>query len=113
MRSLCPAVTSVRAPSRPLRRRLTEEGCVYILFPKAPEAARVTSLTSRPGLGMLVAGTDTAVVPCFLDGAYRAFPPERAYPHFTPLRLRIGAPLHFADEPHRRVGWSRVAAAAE
>jgi 1-acyl-sn-glycerol-3-phosphate acyltransferase len=96
-----------------LRSRLSEEKLVYVLFPEGTRSRTGAMARFKPGLGMLVAGTDVAVVPCYLDGAYRALPPKRAYPRFTPLRLRIGTPLRFPDEPHKRAGWRRVTEVTE
>jgi 1-acyl-sn-glycerol-3-phosphate acyltransferase len=67
----------------------------------------------KPGLGRLVAGTSIPVVPCFLDGAWRALPPGRHLPRPAKLRLRIGEPLAFASAPNHREGWETIAAATE
>jgi 1-acyl-sn-glycerol-3-phosphate acyltransferase len=98
---------------RTLRRRLTEEGCVYIIFPEGTRSRTGEMACFKPGLGMLVAGTDAAVVPCYLKGAHHAFPPDRSLPRLTPLRLRIGTPLRFGDRPHKREGWRSIAADTE
>ena len=35
----------------------------------------------KPGLGMIVAGADVPVVPCYLHGAFAACPADRTLPH--------------------------------
>jgi 1-acyl-sn-glycerol-3-phosphate acyltransferase len=96
-----------------LRERLVEDGLVYILFPEGTRARDGAMAAFQPGIGVLVAGTTVPVVPCFLDGAYAAWPPSRRFPAPRRLRLAIGTPLHFTDAPATRAGWQDVAARCE
>ena len=105
---------SRRADLETMRTRLAEDGLVYILFPEGTRSRSGAMAAFQPGLGMLVAGTEIPVVPCWIEGAREAWPPEARAPRpFRPLRLRIGPPLRFADVPPTREGWQRVAEAAE
>jgi 1-acyl-sn-glycerol-3-phosphate acyltransferase len=96
-----------------LRQRLLQEPCAYILFPEGARSRDGTIARFKPGLGMLVAETNVPVVPCHLDGCFRALTPNQHWPRPERIRLRIGAPLSFADVPNNREGWHRIAAAME
>lgn len=96
-----------------LRARLSEDRLVFILFPEGTRSRDGTMGRFQAGLGALVAGSGVPVVPCHLDGAHAAWPPDRSWPRPAPLRLRIGTPLTFPDLPNKREGWEAVAEAAE
>lgn len=96
-----------------LRTRLTEDALVYILFPEGTRTRDGIMARFQPGLGALVAGTTVPVVPCFLEGAFAAWPPQRRWPRPGRLRLAIGPALRFADVPNDRAGWAAVAASSE
>jgi len=96
-----------------LRRRLVEEKCIYVLFPEGTRSRDGRLLPFKAGLGRLTAGTDVPVVPCHISGAWEAAPPGSHIPRPRPIRLRIGSPMRFSQEPDDRSGWNRVVAAAE
>ncbi|HEX2115685.1 MAG TPA: lysophospholipid acyltransferase family protein [Alphaproteobacteria bacterium] len=96
-----------------LRGRLREQACIYILFPEGTRSRDGMMAAFKPGLGCLVAGTLVPVVPCHIDGAFAAFPPHARLPRARRIVIRVGAPLHFADQPNDRAGWHAIAAAAE
>ncbi len=96
-----------------LRQRLMEDGLVYILFPEGTRSRDGTLASFRPGIGALVAGTKIPVVPCFLGGAWAAWPAQRRLPRPGPLHLVIGSPLGFAEVVNGRSGWACVARACE
>lgn len=96
-----------------LRERLVEDRLVYILFPEGTRARDGVMAPFQPGIGALVAGSEVPVVPCFLDGAFAAWPPHRRWPRPGRLRLRIGAPLRFTDLPATRGGWEETARRCE
>jgi 1-acyl-sn-glycerol-3-phosphate acyltransferase len=91
-----------------LRKRLLEEEGVYILFPEGGRSRDGAMKPFKPGIGMLVAGTPAAVVPCYLDGPFEAFPAGTMIPRGHKVRLRIGAPLVFADIANDRAGWDHI-----
>ncbi|HEV7263373.1 MAG TPA: lysophospholipid acyltransferase family protein [Falsiroseomonas sp.] len=76
-----------------LRGRLVEDRLVYILFPEGTRSRNGAMGSFQPGLATLLAGTGVPVVPCWLEGAHAAWPPQRRWPRPGKLRLRIGAPL--------------------
>jgi 1-acyl-sn-glycerol-3-phosphate acyltransferase len=96
-----------------LRDRLAEDGLVYILFPEGTRSRDGAMAGFQPGIGALVAGSEVPVVPCFLDGAFAAWPPQRRFPRPGKLRLRIGAPVRCDDLPGGRAGWEATARRCE
>jgi len=96
-----------------LRERLVAEPTIYVLFPEGTRSRDGNLGRFKPGLGMIVAGSDVPVVPCYLRGAHAACPPDRKLPRPLPLHLRIGPPLVFKDVPNERAGWQDIAAQLE
>lgn len=92
-----------------MRRRLTDEGAVLILFPEGTRTRTGAMGRFQPGVGALVAGRPIPVVPCFLQGTFAAWPPTRRLPRPGPVRLHIGAPLRFDDVAADRAGMAAVA----
>jgi len=83
---------------------------VLILFPEGTRSTSGELGTFKPGIGFLTAGTDIAVVPCFLEGGYRAWPKGAFLPRPRKLTLRIGEPLTFAEASADKDGAKLVAA---
>ena len=95
------------------RELLATPGHVLILFPEGTRTTTGEIAPFKQGIGYLVAGTDVPVVPCFLDGAYRAWPKGGYIPRPRKLTLRIGKPISFADVPNDKEGAKRIAAELE
>jgi 1-acyl-sn-glycerol-3-phosphate acyltransferase len=79
------------------RQLLDAPGHVLILFPEGTRTPDGSLGKFKPGIGFLVAGSDIPVVPCYLDGAYRAWPKGKWLPRPRKLKLVIGPPLQFRD----------------
>jgi 1-acyl-sn-glycerol-3-phosphate acyltransferase len=79
-------------------------GNILILFPEGTRGASGTIGRFRSGIGRLVAGTRTPVVPCHLSGALEAFPKGALVPRPRTLRLRIGRARTFPDVSPRDYG---------
>lgn len=94
-----------------LRARLVDDRCVFVLFPEGGRSPDGRQKPFKAGVGMLVAGTDVDVVPCHLDGPYRALPKGGHLPRPVRLTTRIGRPCRFADVANDRDGWRAVGAA--
>jgi 1-acyl-sn-glycerol-3-phosphate acyltransferase len=93
-----------------LRQRLLDEPCAYILFPEGARSRDGGLLPFKPGLGMLVAGTPAPVVPCHLDGTFKALRPETRWPRIGErITLRVGEPLLFHAVANNREGWEEIA----
>jgi len=74
---------------------LARRGHVLILFPEGTRTQTGEVGRFKSGIARLVAGTRTPVVPCHLEGGFRAFRKGAFLPRPVRLTLRIGAPLSF------------------
>jgi 1-acyl-sn-glycerol-3-phosphate acyltransferase len=79
-----------------LRARLVEDRLVYILFPEGTRSRNGVLGPFQPGLAALLAGTGVPVVPCWIEGAFAAWPAHRRWPRPGALRLRIGLPVQLS-----------------
>lgn len=95
-----------------LRERLARGQSGYILFPEGARSRDGNMLPFKAGLGMLVAGTKVPVIPCHIEGAFEAMPPNRTMPRPRRIRVRVGKPLTFDTVSGDREGWSIVAEGA-
>ena len=91
-----------------LRARLVGEPCGYILFPEGTRSRDGSLQRFKPGVGMLVAATPVAVVPCHITGAFEAWPPTDKRPRGGCVTVRIGEPLRFDDVANERPGWEAI-----
>jgi 1-acyl-sn-glycerol-3-phosphate acyltransferase len=92
-----------------LRDRLQETRGIFVAFPEGTRSRDGLLQPFKGGLGALVAGSEVPVVPCHIDGAYAALPPQRGWPRPKRITLTFGPPLRFAELPNRLVGWREVA----
>jgi 1-acyl-sn-glycerol-3-phosphate acyltransferase len=76
---------------------LANPGNILLLFPEGTRSSSGELREFKPGVGLLLAGKNIPVVPCHLDGAYRAWPKGRWIPRPRAIRLTIGQPRCFAD----------------
>jgi 1-acyl-sn-glycerol-3-phosphate acyltransferase len=76
---------------------LANAGNVLIIFPEGTRSKTGELQEFKPGIGALVAGRDVAVLPCYLDGAHRAWPKGKRFPRPRKVRLVIGAPRHYSS----------------
>lgn len=72
------------------RRLLDEPGNVLVMFPEGTRSADGRPAIFRRGIGSLLAGTPYPVVPCHLDGTFRAWPKGTFIPRPARVRLVIG-----------------------
>jgi 1-acyl-sn-glycerol-3-phosphate acyltransferase len=96
-----------------LRERLAEDRLIYVLFPEGTRSRDGRMAPFKAGIGALLAASDVPVVPCCLEGAFAALPPQRHWPRPARLRLAIGKPIGVADCPNDRGGWIEVASRCE
>ena len=59
---------------------LENPGNILIIFPEGTRSKDGRTQEFKCGIGALVAGRDVSVVPCYLDGAFRAWPKGRRLP---------------------------------
>jgi 1-acyl-sn-glycerol-3-phosphate acyltransferase len=80
------------------RELLGTPGHALILFPEGTRSATGAMGPFKAGIGYLTAGTNVPVVPCYLHGAFRAWPKGAWVARPFRLELRIGEPVTFALE---------------
>jgi 1-acyl-sn-glycerol-3-phosphate acyltransferase len=91
------------------RQLLAAPGNILILFPEGTRTTTGALGEFRPGIGSLVAGTDVPVVPCAIQGAFRAWPKGAGFPRPYALRLVVGAPRRYAHLPPGKESSGRIA----
>jgi 1-acyl-sn-glycerol-3-phosphate acyltransferase len=88
--------THIRQSLDLCRHLLANPGNILLLFPEGTRSTTGQIGDFRPGIGMLVAGVNVPVVPCYLSGAFAAWPKGKGIPRPRQVQLRIGAPHNFA-----------------
>ena len=68
-----------------------------VWFPEGERSANGELQEFKPGIGLLAAGSTIPVVPCYLAGAFEAWPKGKIFPRPRRLRLRIGEPRNYAN----------------
>jgi 1-acyl-sn-glycerol-3-phosphate acyltransferase len=74
---------------------LANPGMILIIFPEGTRSTTGEIREFKSGIGALVAGRDVSVVPCFIDGSFRAWPKGRRMPRPRKVRLIVGAPRNY------------------
>lgn len=95
------------------RQRLLEGSSGYVLFPEGARSRDGRMAAFKPGVGMLVAGSNVPVVPCRLEGCREAFPPGRRIPGRGRIEVHVGKPMEFSTLENNRAGWERIASELE
>ena len=88
---------------------LANAGNVLIIFPEGTRSKTGELQEFKPGIGALVAGRDVAVLPCYLDGAHRAWPKGKRIPRPRKVRLIIGAPRSYRSMPSDKTSAQTIA----
>jgi 1-acyl-sn-glycerol-3-phosphate acyltransferase len=88
---------------------LANPGNVLIIFPEGTRSATGTTKEFKSGIGALVAGRSINVLPCYLDGAWRAWPKGKRLPRPRKVRLVIGEPRSYADRASDKASINRIA----
>ncbi len=91
------------------RELLAHSGTILIMFPEGTRSVTGEVGEFKSGVGALVAGRDVAVVPCFIDGSFQAWPKGRRFPRPRKLRLVVGTPRNYRN---RRADKSDICAIA-
>jgi 1-acyl-sn-glycerol-3-phosphate acyltransferase len=87
---------------------LANPGNILVLFPEGTRTATGKIGAFKPGIGLLVAGTNIAVVPCHLRGTFEAWPKGASWPRPRKLHLHIGVPRTYAAMPSGTAGAEQI-----
>ena len=74
---------------------LANAGTILIIFPEGTRSTTGQINEFKSGVGSLVAGKDVSVIPCFIDGTFRAWPKGKRIPRPRKIRLIVGPPRNF------------------
>jgi 1-acyl-sn-glycerol-3-phosphate acyltransferase len=74
---------------------LANAGTILIIFPEGTRSTTGEINEFKSGVAALVAGRDVAVVPCFIDGAFRAWPKGKRLPRPRKVRLIVGTQRNY------------------
>jgi 1-acyl-sn-glycerol-3-phosphate acyltransferase len=88
---------------------LANPGTILIIFPEGTRSTTGEINDFKSGVGSLVAGKDVAVVPCYIDGSFRAWPKGKSFPRPRKLRLLVGQPRNYRDRTAEKVGIHAIA----
>jgi 1-acyl-sn-glycerol-3-phosphate acyltransferase len=75
---------------------LAQPGNVLIIFPEGTRSKTGGTQPFKLGIGALLAGRDVSVLPCNVQGAFRAWPKGQRLPRPGKMRLIIGAPRNYS-----------------
>lgn len=76
---------------------LAQASNILIIFPEGTRSPNGALQEFKGGIGALLAGRDVPVLPCYLDGAFRAWPKGSRWPRPRKVRLFIGTPRNYAS----------------
>ena len=85
---------------------VSEPGNILIIFPEGTRSTNGELQEFKLGIGAVVTGRDVAVVPCYLQGTYAAWPKGRRLPRPRKIRLIVGEPRSYAGRITDRFGVS-------
>ena len=88
---------------------LANQGNVLIIFPEGTRSRTGETQEFKSGIGALVAGRDITVLPCYLDGAFHAWPKGRRLPRPARVRLIVGEPRNYSSRSADKIDISTIA----
>src|SRR6266704_6281404 len=89
---------------------LANQGNVLIIFPEGTRSQTGEIQEFKSGIGALVAGRDITVLPCYLHGAFHAWPKGRRLPRPKKVRLVVGAPRNYSSRNANKIDICTIAA---
>lgn len=90
---------------------LSNPGNMLLIFPEGTRSSSGELGEFKAGVGLLLAGTKVPVIPCYIDGAYRACPKGRCFPLPSKIQIVIGAPRPFKDMPEGKESAEKISMA--
>jgi 1-acyl-sn-glycerol-3-phosphate acyltransferase len=88
---------------------LASPGTILIIFPEGTRSTSGQINQFKFGIGALVAGKDVAVVPCFIDGSFQAWPKGKRIPRPRKVRLIVGAPRNYRERTTDKIDICAIA----
>jgi 1-acyl-sn-glycerol-3-phosphate acyltransferase len=89
---------------------LTNPGNILIVFPEGTRSRTGEMQPFRSGIGALLAGRNVSAVPCYVQGAFRAWPKGRRLPRPAKVRLIVGQPRSYSTRASAKTEISAIAA---
>jgi 1-acyl-sn-glycerol-3-phosphate acyltransferase len=89
---------------------LANPGTILIIFPEGTRSTTGEVGEFKSGIGALVAAKDVAVVPCFIDGSFRAWPKGKRLPRPRKVRLIAGRPRNYRTRTADKIDICAIAA---
>src|SRR5438270_1458417 len=89
---------------------LSDPENILIIFPEGTRSETGETREFKLGIGALVAGRDVTVLPCYLQGAFRAWPKGRRLPLPKEVRLIVGAPRNYSSRNANKIEICAIAA---
>ncbi len=80
------------------------------IFPEGTRSTTGEIREFKSGIGALVAGRDVIVVPCFIDGSFKAWPKGRRLPRPRKVRLIVGSPRNYRARRTDKIDICAIAA---
>lgn len=88
---------------------LSDPQNILIIFPEGTRSETGETREFKLGIGALVAGRDVTVLPCYLQGAFRAWPKGRHLPRPKKVRLIVGAPRNYSSRSANKIDICTIA----
>ena len=92
------------------RELLANPGTILIIFPEGTRSTTGEIREFKSGIGALVAGRDVIVVPCFIDGSFKAWPKGWRLPRPRKVRLIVGSPRNYRARRTDKIDICTIAA---
>jgi 1-acyl-sn-glycerol-3-phosphate acyltransferase len=89
---------------------LASSGTILIIFPEGTRSTTGEVGEFKSGIGALVAGRDVVVVPCYIDGSFRAWPKGKRLPRPRKVRLIVGLPRNYCTRTSDKIDICAIAA---
>jgi 1-acyl-sn-glycerol-3-phosphate acyltransferase len=105
--------TNVRHSLSVCAELLADPGNILIIFPEGTRSKNGRTQEFKCGIGALVAGRDVSVLPCYLDGAFRAWPKGRRLPRPRKVRLIVGEPRNYVSRHADKIDICTIASELE
>lgn len=93
----CGTIPTKRGPGSlySLRRviQMVKQGAVVLVFPEGTRSSTGALQDSKGGVGFILKMTRAPVYPCFIEGAFDAWPRHAAFPRPRKIRVTYGPPV--------------------